>query len=86
MYIDNDSIIYSMVMSGHSSTLNNVGATLGPTYVLMPARINVEPEMTVEAFIKGSATALRELIPNPIFWQYGLTNIAATSSAAQDAV
>ncbi|CAD0029226.1 unnamed protein product, partial [Aureobasidium pullulans] len=52
----------------------------------MPAQINVKPEMTVEAFIKGRATALRELIPNPIFLQYGLTSIAATSSAAQDAV
>ncbi|THV73902.1 hypothetical protein D6D28_02939 [Aureobasidium pullulans] len=52
----------------------------------MPAQINVKPEMTVEAFIQGRATALRELIPNLIFLQYGLANIAATSSAAQDAV
>ncbi|TIA32217.1 hypothetical protein D6C78_08388 [Aureobasidium pullulans] len=58
----------------------------GPTYVSVPAEVNVKPEMTVEAFIKGRATALRELIPNPIFLQYGLTSIAATSSAAQDAV
>ncbi|THZ09635.1 hypothetical protein D6C91_09921 [Aureobasidium pullulans] len=42
--------------------------------------------MTVEVFIKGRATVLRERNPNLIFLQYGLANIAATSSAAQDAV
>lgn len=86
IYANNDSIMYSMVMSGHSSILDNVEASRGPTYVSVPAEVNVKSEMTVEVFIKGRATALRERKPNLIFLQYGLANIAATSSAAQDAV
>ncbi|THW18039.1 hypothetical protein D6D24_03581 [Aureobasidium pullulans] len=78
--------MYSMVMSGHSSILDNVEASRGPKYVSVPAEVNVKSEMTVEVFIKGRATALRERKPNLIFLQYGLANIAATSSAAQDAV
>lgn len=86
IHANNDSIIYSMVMSGQSSILDNVEASRGPTYVSVPAEVNVKSEMTVEVFVKGRATALRERKPNLIFLQYGLTNIAATSSAAEDAV
>ncbi|THX51174.1 hypothetical protein D6D06_07513 [Aureobasidium pullulans] len=76
----------NLLRKGQSSILDNVEASRGPTYVSVPAEVSVKSEMTVEVFIKGRATALRELIPNPIFLQYGLTSIAATSSAAQDAV
>ncbi|THW72846.1 CoA-dependent acyltransferase [Aureobasidium pullulans] len=70
-------------MSGRSSMLGDAGNTLGPTTVELPVLITVQPSMTVDALVKGRATALRELKSNPLFLQYSLENIAATNNTAR---
>ncbi|THV78537.1 CoA-dependent acyltransferase [Aureobasidium pullulans] len=82
-YADNESIAYGIVMSGRSSMLGDAGNTLGPTTVELPVLITVQPSMTVDALVKGRATALRELKSNPLFLQYSLENIAATNNTAR---
>lgn len=56
-----------MVMSGRLPILGDFEDTLGPTTVDLQVQVNVQPSMTVDAFVKGRATALRELKSNPLF-------------------
>jgi hypothetical protein len=85
-YVDNESVSYGMVMSGRSPMLGDAGHTLGPTTVELPVQVNVQPNMTIDALVKGRATALRELKSEPLLLQHGLANIAATSEAANMAI
>ncbi|KAI5236307.1 CoA-dependent acyltransferase [Aureobasidium subglaciale] len=81
-HVDNESIAHGIVMSGRSSMLGEAGNTLGPTTVEVPVQVDIQPNMTVDALIKGRAASLRELRAEPLLLQYGLPNIATTSNAA----
>ncbi|PPJ50405.1 hypothetical protein CBER1_06995 [Cercospora berteroae] len=60
IYTGQSAVAYGLVLSGRTSQLGIIGATLGPTIAIIPVQANVSPESTISELIKERARERRQ--------------------------
>lgn len=83
-YSGSDSVTFGNVLSGRSPNASGLESTLGPTIVISPVQVLLQPDITVEELIRNRTEARRRLLASPAL-QYGLAKIARVSAEANAA-
>ncbi|KAF7715229.1 Nonribosomal peptide synthase (NRPS) [Penicillium ucsense] len=71
-YAASEDVIFGHVLSGRTVPLRGVADMMGPTIATVPVRLRVNPDETVEAFMRRIQTQAQDMAP---FEQVGMQNI-----------
>ena len=78
-YVDSNDATIGVTVSGRSVPITGITDMLGPTIATMPVRIRMEPNQTVQGFLKIVQRQATEMIPHE---QYGLESIQSLTNDA----
>ncbi|KAF2209164.1 hypothetical protein CERZMDRAFT_100681 [Cercospora zeae-maydis SCOH1-5] len=84
IYTHQPAVAYGLVLTGRTSQLGVIGATLGPTIATIPVQANVNPESTIKELIKERAKERRQAFSHAAL-QYGSSRIRTLSVEASRA-
>ena len=74
---DGKDIIFGLTLSGRDAFISSIEAMIGPAIATVPFRTQIDPDNTLEVFLKEVQARILEIIP---FQHHGLQNIRRISA------
>ncbi|GKZ39921.1 nonribosomal peptide synthase, partial [Aspergillus brasiliensis] len=79
---NSDKVVFGITTSGRSAPIAGIEEIIGPTIATIPLYVKISPSQTVMEYLTAMQQQMTSMIP---FEQFGLQNIAKSSSDARQA-